>query len=212
MCPLFGDSTILLCFTMISIILGSLNDVCEKCELSTRAGNKPLKKTPFTRNWFSMFRSKLVLPGQELTWQEKVEDINKLIYKPKHRGKYLTCPWKIEVEGKGQPNPKILLHLHPYGLEEDENQNATFEVAIEQPKRHRLHSSAKLSLQLSAEDDKHGRQLGKTYKGTKDLKLRFFYVKGFISHEELKQSHSDNVVIRVKVEMFMPGMEKQSSV
>ena len=85
----------------------------------------------------------------------------------------------------------------------------TFEVAIEQPKKHRLHSAAKLSVQLSAEDAKHKRQLGKTYKGTKDLKLSFFYIKGFISHEDLKQSRSDNVVIKVRVEMLL---EKQSSV
>ena len=177
--------------------------MCETSKPSARKTSKNLKKTPFTRNWFSIVRSKLVTPGQELIWQEKVEDINKLIYKSKYRGKYLTCPWKIEVDGKGQPNPKLLLHLHPYGLEEDENRNVTFEVAIEQPKRHRLHSTAKLSVQLSAEDDKHKRQLGKTYRATKDLKLSFFYIKGFISHEDLKQSRSDNVVIKVRVEMLL---------
>ena len=144
---------------------------------------------------------------KEVEWKEKVNDINKLIYDHKHIGKFLPCPWKIAVDGKdGLPGIKIIVNLHPYGLEEDENKYVTIEVVIELPKKHRLPSEAKLSIKALARSDKTRRQLGEK-EAIANLNLSYFYIKGFISHEPLRESlklyGNENVFVTVKTEMIL---------
>ena len=153
---------------------------------------------------------------KEVEWKEKLNDINKLIYDHKHIGKFLPCPWKIAVEGKdGLPGLKIIVNLHPYGLEEDENKYVTLEVVIEQPKKHRLPSEAKLSFKALAKGDKTKRQLGE--KGAVvHLNLSYFYIKGFISHKRLRESlklyGNENVFVTVKTEMILQTCSSITSV
>ena len=151
-------------------------------------------------------RTKILKPKQELEWKVKIHDINKLIYNSKHIGKYLPCPTKVAVEDIGNLRVVLQFGLHPFGVEEDENRNVTFEGVIEQPKKHRLHSEAKLSIRVSAVNEKTKLQLCVPREEKRDANLSYFYIKGFISHEQLKESvkRSGNVIVTVEVQMLLP--------
>ena len=151
--------------------------------------------------------TKVLKPQHELEWKVNMHDINKLIYNHKHIGKYLSCPTKITVESGDGLKVVLQLRIHPFGVEEDENKNVTFEVVIDQPKKRRLHSEARLLVQVSAECEKQ--ILCSPRKERKDANLSYFYIKGFISHEQLKNSvrysrKDINVIVMLKAEIIIP--------
>ena len=138
--------------------------------------------------------------SQELKWTLKSNDLNEPIYKHKKK-KCFTSSDKLELDvGCGKANPKLVFKLYPYGLEQDRGKNTTLEVEIEVPKKSmRLPDSATLKLTVTALDCKEARVL-KTYKVEKSMHLRTFLILDFVSHDDLKKSHSDLIEIQATAE------------
>lgn len=156
------------------------------------------------RSMLSVIKSTLIRPKvitSELVWTEKVERIQKYIYSKKLQGDAITCSPKLEVDGMGYPNPKLLLHIYPYGIEEDENKDITMEVKIELQKKVRLPSKSLLELKVTIEskDGTHNTLLVQ-----EDIRLTFFYLKKIISHDLLKKLKSADITIRVHAKLVLP--------
>ena len=120
----------------------------------------------------------------------------------------LTCKTKLELLPKfdkdSHPLPKLTLELHPYGSEEDANTAVTAKVTIEFPKKCRIHSERRINFCIQArEDDGHsGSLIGPLQTRQEKITQNFFYVKGFIVHEDLKNSQCDYVQVIAKVELM----------
>lgn len=147
--------------------------------------------------------SRVVRPHKEIEWQIKRSKLNKIIYE--QVDKFLTCPYKLELDGGlGASNPKLTLHVHPYGREDDTNVNMTLEVGIEistRPKAQRLDSRAEVEVKLRAEDKETGRIFG-SKEVQESVRLNYFFIKGFLSHQDLKLSHCEHVVIIVSATLI----------
>ena len=106
-------------------------------------------------------QAKLVKPN-ELVWAIKRDKLNKYIYESKYTKKSLQCKHKLELESgiSNGPIPKLKLELHPYGLEEDRNENVTITVHVERPKHCKLHSSTEVRITLNTRDAVSGEQIG----------------------------------------------------
>lgn len=102
------------------------------------------------------------------------------------------------------PLPKFTLQLHPYGSEEDGNKYITAKVTIELPKKFRLLSTTKIEFQISAREDDPdtGREIGPIKAQQEQITQSFFYIKGFISHEELKICHCNHVYVIATVKII----------
>lgn len=140
--------------------------------------------------------SRVLRPHKEIEWQVKRSKLNKIIYE--QTDKFLTCPYKVELDGgKGVSNPKLTLYVHPYGIEEDSNENITLEISIEtptRPKSQRMDSRAEVEVKVRAEDGQKKIMI-RQRAIRESLRLNYFLIKGFVSHEVLKHSHSDHVAI-----------------
>ncbi len=102
------------------------------------------------------------------------------------------------------PLPKFTLQLHPYGSEEDGNKYITAKVTIELPKKFRLLSTTEIEFQISAREDDPdtGREIGPIKAQQEQITQSFFYIKGFISHEELKICHCNHVYVIATVKLI----------
>ena len=140
----------------------------------------------------------------QITWPVKRDKLNKCIYK--HTSKLKTCKEKLELvpdRDNCGPLPKFTLQLHPYGSEEDENRHITAKVTIDFPKKCRLLSKTKIEFEISAREDNSstGRELG--HKKTQEqVTQSFFYIKEFITHEELKKSHCNYIYVIAAVTLI----------
>lgn len=147
--------------------------------------------------------SRTVHPHKEIEWPIKRIKLSKIIYE--QADKYLTCPYKLELDGGlGASNPKLTLHVHPFGREEDSNQSVTLEVSIEiptRPKAQRLDSRAEVEVNVRAEDRERKVVFGKRTV-RESVRLNYFFIRGFVSHQELKQSCSESVVIIISANLI----------
>ena len=138
-------------------------------------------------------KPRLVEPNK-LVWPVKRDKLNKCIYK--HKMKLLTCKVNLELvsDYDSGPIPKLSLQLHPYGTEEDGNKCITAKVSIELPKKCRLHSDTRIEFQISAREDdtSSGREM-KRWK--EQITQKFFYVKEFITYQDLKNSQHKYVQV-----------------
>lgn len=168
---------------------------------TTTTSSTSQKSAPHTQKKKETLISRLkgvVRHEDQLKWSIKREKLQKIIYK-QQRDKHLTCSSKVELEaGPGTPKPKLVLCLHPYGLEEDANTSVTLEVRIEtsarsKPLVQQLDSRAEVEVSVRAED-REGVELGRRCV-TQSARFNYFLVRGFINHQLLKQSHSETVVV-----------------
>ena len=159
-------------------------------------------------NWKHAFfpaKLKVIHPEpNQVIWPVKRNKLNKYIYKHIHKLK--TCKVKLELipdQDNSGPLPKFTLQLHPYGCEEDSNRCITAKVTIDYPKKCRLLSKTKIEFQISAREDdpSTGREIG--HKKTQQVQVTqsFFYIKEFISHEELKNSHCNQIYVIAAVKL-----------
>ena len=146
----------------------------------------------------SKSQTKLIKPN-ELVWPIKRDKLNKYIYESKYTKKSLQCKHKLELESgiRNGPIPKLKLELHPYGLEEDRNENVTITVHIERPKHCKLHSSTEVRITLSTRDAVSGEQIGEPCTKREPIRSSYFLVKKFVSHESIKRSRCDFVEVTV---------------
>ena len=160
-------------------------------------------------NWKGVLfptKSKVLHPEpNQVIWPIKRDKLNKYIYK--HTSKLKACKAKLELvpdQDNYGPLPKFVLQLHPYGSEEDSNKYITAKVTIERPKKCRLHSETKIEFQLSAQEDdpSTGREIGHKKAQQEQVTQSFFYIKEFISHEELKNSHCNLIYIIAAVALI----------
>ena len=139
----------------------------------------------------------------QLVWPIKRDKLNKYIYKRKL--KLLTCKLSLEVMSDRHigPGPKLLLQLHPYGTEEDSNRYVTVKVSIELPRKCQLHSETEIGFQISARElkDHESRELGRLQRRQEQVTRNFFYIKGFITHEALKESHCNYIQVIVSAQL-----------
>ncbi len=137
-------------------------------------------------------------------WQLKRNVLNKAIYKHK-ASKHFTCPEKLEVGAGsgGKANPRLIFKLYPYGLEDDTNTNPTLQVEIEVPKKcPRLSDSTSIRLTVTAYDVRESTELSGERVVTKPANLRDFLIPAFITHDDLKNSHSDHIEIRASAKLL----------
>ena len=133
-------------------------------------------------------------PQDTLTWVLKRYPLCKATLKQKEKPQ-VECSSKLELVNPQGSNPKLAFFLHPYGIEEDENKNVTLVVAIEVSKKIQLHSSAEVHLTMSAKAQGTGDYFFKQRVEKQSMLLRKFYVKAFLEHESLKQSHCKSIDI-----------------
>ena len=142
---------------------------------------------------------KLISPNK-LEWPIKRDKLNKYIYKQKT--KLLKCKAHLEVtpdQGSG-PQPKIFIQLHPYGAEEDSNKCISVKASIELPRKCQLHSETEIEFEISARElqtQASGAEIGPLKRKHEQITRNFFYIKGFITHEALKNSQCDYIQILV---------------
>ena len=141
----------------------------------------------------------------QVIWPVKRDKLNKYIYK--YTSKRKACKAKLELvphRDNYGPLPKFVLQLHPYGSEEDSNKYITAKVTIEFPKKCRLLSRTKIEFQISAREDdpSTGREIGLKKTQQEQVTQSFFYIKEFISHEELKNSHCNHIYVIAAVRLM----------
>ena len=177
-----------------------------KARMSPNNGTRPPRRKETLLTKLTLQFSRVVKPRKEIEWHIKRSKLNKVIYE--QTDKYMTCPFKMELDsGSGGSHPKLILYVHPYGVEEDSNKNVTLEVAIEvaaRPKIQRLHSSAEVEVRVRAEDKDKKEVFGKCRTVRESMRFKYFFIKGFIGHHELKQSHSDYVVFIISANLITP--------
>lgn len=186
---------------------GSLTFKAPKASFSNSTSSssslKPHKRKETFLSKLSQQLSRVVRPNKEIEWPVKRSKLNKIIYE--QTDKYLTCPYKMELDGGlASSNPKLSLHVHPYGKEEDSNCSVTLEVGLEistHPKAQRLDSRAEVEVNVRAEDGERKARFGKRVV-RESVRLNYFFVKGFISHQELKKSHTDSVVFIISANLI----------
>ena len=138
--------------------------------------------------------------------------MNKYIYKKKT--KLLTCKLSLDVTSDHSgslcgPCPRVSIQLHPYGAEEDSNKCVSMKVSIELPKKCQLHSETEIEFQVSARELQKDASilseavLGPLQRRRELITRNFFYVKGFITHEALKNSNCDFVEVFVSAKLIM---------
>lgn len=140
---------------------------------------------------------KVARPHKEIEWKIKRSKLSKIIYE--QTGKFLTCPYKLELDGGfgAASNPRLTLYIHPYGREDDTNINVTLEVGIEistRPKAQRLDSRAEVEVNVRAEDREKMVVFGQRVV-QESVRLNYFYIKGFFRHQDLKKSHSEHILV-----------------
>ena len=137
---------------------------------------------------------------KNIVWRIKRSEINEAIYEHREE-QVITCPDRLVADiGHGGANPRLLLKLHPHGIEEDYDKNVTLEIDIELPKKcPRLHSAAKIDVTLSSWDCKENKPFSSRQEISASMNMRSVSVKQFISHNALKHSRSDLVEIRAAV-------------
>ena len=118
-----------------------------------------------------------------------------------------TCKAKLELvpdQDNCGPLPKFTLQLHPYSCEKGGNKYITAKVIIEFPKKCRLLSKTKIEFQISTREDdpSTGREIGHKKTQQEQVTQIFFYIKEFISHEELKNSHCSYVYVIAAVKLI----------
>lgn len=169
--------------------------------LSAKSNKHHKHKETFLSRLTQQF-SKVARPHKEIEWQIKRSKLNKIIYE--QSDKFLTCPYKLELEGgSGVSNPKITLYVHPYGIEDDCNVNVTLEVGIEVPTRPRAQrpdSRAQVEVSVRAEDRDAKVVLGKNLV-KESVRLKYFLIKCFIDHQELKSSHSEHIFLTISANL-----------
>ena len=148
--------------------------------------------------------SRVLRPHKEIEWPIKRNKLNRIIYE--QSDKSLTCPYKLELDGGlGVSNPKLTLYVHPYGCEDDCNVSVTLEVGIEissRPKKaQRLDSRAEVEVRVRADDRERKVTFGNRV-ARESVRLNYFFIKGFLSHQELKQSHSEHIVIIISANLI----------
>lgn len=153
-------------------------------------------------NLFSRLASpfqKVARPHKEIEWKIKRSKLSKIIYE-QTSGKFLTCPYKLELDGGyGASNPRLTLYIHPYGREDDTNLSVTLEVGIEVstrgPKAQRLDSRAEVEVNVRAEDRREKTVVFGQRVVRESARLNYFYIKGFFRHQDLKRSHSEHILV-----------------
>ncbi len=111
----------------------------------------------------------------------------------------------------GASNPRLTLYVHPYGREEDSNENVTLEVGmdiISRPKGQRIDSRAKVEVNIKAGDKEKRIMFGERVV-RESIRLNYFFIKGFISHQDLKQSHSEYIIITISASLINPVQQGQ---
>lgn len=170
---------------------------------SRGASLRPHKRKETLLSRLTQQFSRVVRPHKEIEWPIRRSKLNKIIYE--QTDKYLTCPYKMELDGGlGNSNPKLTLYVHPYGREEDVNRSVTLEVGIEissRPKTQRLDSRAEVEVSVKAEDKERKVEFGKRLV-RESLRLNYFFIRGFMSHQELKLSHSETIVIVISTNLI----------
>ena len=188
---------------IVAAATGTTEPPSDKSTLTVASGVDPAKQ----RRRYNLFPiSTKPKAKNEVLWAIKRDRLNKCIYKL--TSKMMTCKTKLELLPKSDedslPLPKVILELHPYGTEEDANTAVTAKVTIEFPKKCRIHSERKINFCIHArEDDAHsGTLIGPIQTRQEKITQNFFYVKGFIIHEDLKNSQCDYVQVIAKVELM----------
>lgn len=150
-------------------------------------------------------KAKLLKPN-ELMWPIKREKLNKYIYESKYAKKALQCKHKLELEsrtgnGNGTQCLKLRLEMHPYGLEEDQNENVTITVHVERPKHCQLHSSTVIAITLNIREYDSGEIIGESFTKHESVRSSYFLIKEFISHEVIKKSGCNFLVLNVQASL-----------
>ena len=158
------------------------------------------------KSWFatrlhrrSKPQAKLIQPN-ELVWLIKRDKLNKYIYEPKYANKPLQCKHKLELEsGTGIGScPKLKFDLHPYGLEEDQNEYVTIKVHVELPKHCNLHSSTEIQITLNIFDCESGDQIRQPYVKYESIRSSYFLIKEFVHHDLIKRSRCDFIEVTIQ--------------
>ncbi len=140
----------------------------------------------------------------KLRWQIKRNLLNKAIYKHKE-SKCLTCSEKLEVDAGpgGKFRLNLIFRLYPYGLDEDRNTSATLEVETEVPKKcPRPPDTTRVKLSVVAFDVKESKKLSDKPDVSILANIREYLVHGFLTHDSLKNSHSDLIEIQASAELL----------
>jgi len=132
-----------------------------------------------------------------LTWKVVREDLMKPVWRHEE-SRCITRPHKFELDaGLGKHNPKLSFIHYPCGQFEDSGKCVTMAVRIStSDKCPPLPPNAKLHLSLVVWDGE--REVSRRNIAEK-LNMSVFYVRGLITHDRLKESHSKHFHLDIDV-------------
>ena len=86
-----------------------------------------------------------------VTWSIKRKKLNEVIYSHK-KEKLFEFPQQFELETGGKYPPRLTLYLHPYGYEEDAQENLTLTVLLDISAKCLISSLAMIRVEVVAKD------------------------------------------------------------
>jgi hypothetical protein len=150
---------------------------------------------------FKRFRAR---SSSVIVWSVKRDKLNEAIYKH-HKEKLFKCPRELELDNGGKRPPRLTLYLHPYGYEEDAQQNLTLSVTLDISVKCHIPSSAVIHIDISASESSVGSKLRKVNLEC-PVDTRIARCKSFLSHKELRELECDNIDIEVSARLYSTGM------
>ena len=138
--------------------------------------------------------------NHSLTWKVVREDLMKPVWRHEE-SRCITRPHKFELDaGLGKHNPKLSFILYPCGQFEDSGKCVTMAVRIStSDKCPPLPPTSKLHLSLVVWDGgREGAEVSRRHIAEK-LNMSVFYIRGLITHNKLKESHSKHFHLDIDV-------------
>ena len=139
-----------------------------------------------------------------VSWSVKRKKLNEPIYEHR-KEKLLKFPQELELETGGKHPPRLTLYLHPYGYEEDAQENLTLAVTLDISVKCLISSSAMIRVEVVAKDSSSGEELKR---GCIDCSAdcRIARCKSFLSHRRLRELECESIDFVASAKLYNAGL------
>ena len=135
-----------------------------------------------------------------IAWSVKRKKLNEIIY-DHLKEKLFKCPQKLELEDRGKHLPRLTLYLHPYGYEDDAQNNLTLTLELDISVKCHIPSSAVIKVEVVATNGSDGTELKRDYISCSPDQ-RIARCKAFLSHKQLKELECETIDFRASAKLY----------
>ena len=135
-----------------------------------------------------------------VSWSVKRKKLNETIYEHR-RHKLLQFPRELELEDGGKHPPRLTLYLHPYGYEDDAQNNLTLTLELDISVKYHIPSYAVIKVEVVATNGSDGIELKKDYISCSPDQ-RIARCKAFLSHKQLKELECETIDFRASAKLY----------